>query len=115
MPRDTFQRYTYTYKKATIFFNYGVSGATAGTKTYYFDDIIFMPATIPNVTFSVNMTQYVGTFDTVYLSGDWNGWSGNSQKLVRQGTSKIWQGTFPVSTGSHEYKFTLDNWNDQEI
>ena len=31
----------YTYKKASIFFNFGVTGATAGAKTYYFDDVAF--------------------------------------------------------------------------
>jgi hypothetical protein len=68
-----------------------------------------------NVTFSVNMSQYVGSFDTVYISGDWNNWSGDSQKLVRQGSSKIWQGTFSIPYGVHQYLFTLDNWNDREI
>lgn len=29
------------YKKASIFFNFGVTGATAGEKTYYFDDMRF--------------------------------------------------------------------------
>ncbi len=32
---------TYDYNKASIFFNFGVDGATAGEKTYYFDDIEF--------------------------------------------------------------------------
>lgn len=31
----------YTYDKASIFFNFGVTGATAGAKTYYFDDMAF--------------------------------------------------------------------------
>lgn len=29
------------YKKLSIFFNFGVTGATAGEKTYYFDDVKF--------------------------------------------------------------------------
>ncbi|MFN3802870.1 T9SS type A sorting domain-containing protein [Belliella pelovolcani] len=29
------------FNKATIFFNFGVEGQTAGEKTYYFDDMIF--------------------------------------------------------------------------
>ncbi|MCH7405905.1 T9SS type A sorting domain-containing protein, partial [Belliella aquatica] len=29
------------FNKATIFFNFGVNGATAGEKTYYFDDMVF--------------------------------------------------------------------------
>ena len=31
----------FTYNKVSIFFNFGVDGATAGAKTYYFDDISF--------------------------------------------------------------------------
>ena len=30
-----------TYNKASIYFNFGVTGATAGAKTYYFDDVTF--------------------------------------------------------------------------
>lgn len=32
------------YNKASIFFNFGMDGATAGEKTYYFDDVKFGPA-----------------------------------------------------------------------
>ncbi|MBL0277571.1 MAG: Ig-like domain-containing protein [Anaeromyxobacter sp.] len=32
----------YNYDKASIFFNFGVSGATSGAKTYYFDDVTFI-------------------------------------------------------------------------
>jgi hypothetical protein len=32
---------TKSYDKASIFFNFGVTGATAGAKTYYFDDVAF--------------------------------------------------------------------------
>ncbi|WP_367388581.1 T9SS type A sorting domain-containing protein [Lewinella sp. LCG006] len=31
----------WTYNKASIFFNFGTTGAAAGTKTYYFDDVAF--------------------------------------------------------------------------
>ena len=31
----------WTYNLASIFFNFGVSGATAGEQTYYFDDVQF--------------------------------------------------------------------------
>jgi hypothetical protein len=37
--------FTYTYDKVTIFFNFGVDGATAGAKTYYFDDVTFIGGT----------------------------------------------------------------------
>jgi hypothetical protein len=31
--------FSFVYDKASIFFNFGVTGATAGEKTYYFDDV----------------------------------------------------------------------------
>lgn len=33
--------YTYTYRKASIFFNFGVTGAVAGERVYYWDDLKF--------------------------------------------------------------------------
>ena len=33
----------YTYNKVSIFFNFGVTGAAAGAKTYYFDDVALNP------------------------------------------------------------------------
>lgn len=36
----------WTYNMASIFFNFGVDGATAGEKTYYFDDVKFGPNTV---------------------------------------------------------------------
>jgi hypothetical protein len=33
----------FTYNKASIFFNFGVTGAVAGERTYYFDDLAFGP------------------------------------------------------------------------
>jgi hypothetical protein len=32
-----------TYDKVIIFFNFGTTGAQAGAKTYYFDDVAFGP------------------------------------------------------------------------
>ncbi|MGK7310710.1 MAG: hypothetical protein ACN0LA_00585, partial [Candidatus Longimicrobiales bacterium M2_2A_002] len=34
---------SYTYDKASIFFNFGTAGATAGEKTYLWDDVTFQP------------------------------------------------------------------------
>ncbi|CAM3991406.1 Secretion system C-terminal sorting domain-containing protein [Flavobacterium branchiophilum] len=36
----------YNYNKASIFFNFGTNGATAGEKTYYFDDVKFGAAVL---------------------------------------------------------------------
>ena len=34
--------FSYTYNKISIFFNFGVPGATTGAKTYHFDDVTFL-------------------------------------------------------------------------
>lgn len=39
--------YAFNYNKASIFFNFGVNGATAGEKTYYFDEVVFGAAPLP--------------------------------------------------------------------
>ncbi|TVZ57228.1 putative secreted protein (Por secretion system target) [Lutibacter sp. Hel_I_33_5] len=40
---------TYTYNKASLFFNFGTDGATAGEKIYYFDDVKFGAASTSSV------------------------------------------------------------------
>ena len=37
--------FAYTYNKVSIYFNFGTTGATAGAKTYYFDDVTFLGGT----------------------------------------------------------------------
>ena len=39
--------FSYTYDKLSIFYNFGTDGATAGTKTYYCDDVYFGSGTPP--------------------------------------------------------------------
>jgi Secretion system C-terminal sorting domain len=55
--------YAYTFKKASVFFNFGVEGAAVGAKTYYWDDMIFTgtppppPVALP-LTFEDAMINY---------------------------------------------------------
>jgi hypothetical protein len=56
----------FTFNKATIFFNFGVTGATAGARTYFFDDVKFgaipppppppAPSVTPTVVYCQNTT-----------------------------------------------------------
>ena len=67
-----------------------------------------------DITFSVDMSQYPGTFTTVYVSGLFNGWSGVANPLTDIGNG-IWEATIPnVPAGQTEYKFTVDDWAAQE-
>jgi hypothetical protein len=58
----------WVYSKVSIFFNFGTDGATAGEKTYYFDDVMFGEAPLSINDFEVNQVQ-------VYpnpTQGNWN-------------------------------------------
>ena len=48
---------TYNYNKASIFFNFGVTGAVTGEKIYYFDDVQFgAPLPVELTSFSASVT-----------------------------------------------------------
>ena len=66
-----------------------------------------------DITFSVDMSGYGGSFTTVYVSGSLNGWSGTDNPMTDMGGG-IWQVTLPLMDGTYDYKFTIDNWSDQE-
>lgn len=67
-----------------------------------------------SVTFNVNMKQYSGSYTNVYVSGNFNNWSGNSNQLTDADGDKIFSGTFDITQDSIEYKFTVDNWKGEE-
>ncbi len=69
---------------------------------------------IPNVTFSVDMSDYTEAFTTVFLSGNFNGWSGDANPLSDANGDGIWETTIPLESGSYDYKFQLDAWTVQE-
>lgn len=67
-----------------------------------------------NITFSVDMSQYGGSFTQPYVSGNWSGWSGTAHMLTDADGDNIWEGTFSLPSGVAEYKFTVDDWAGQE-
>ncbi len=106
----------HVYPVVTLFFNFGVS--PAADITYYWDDLIVQQgaaATDGDITFSVDMNNYTGSFNTVYVSGSMNGWSGDSNPLADPDGDGIWTGTIAdIPNGVQEFKFTVDNWAAQE-
>jgi hypothetical protein len=108
----------FTYDKATIFFNFGVDGATAGEKVYYFDDVAFGGEAVQvveyAVTFQVDM-QNVTDFTTPEVNGTFNGWCGGCFQLSDVDGDNIWTGTAMIPEGVHEYKFAYDAWTGQEF
>jgi hypothetical protein len=104
-----------TYDLLSIFYNFGVDGATAGLKTYYCDDIQFGGTSmVKNVTFRVDMRGFSGTYTTPELNGTFNNWCGNCTPMADPDNDSIWEVTVPVS-GTIEYKFSADNWAVQEM
>ncbi|AXG71400.1 glycogen branching enzyme [Kordia sp. SMS9] len=66
-----------------------------------------------DITFNVDMSSYGGSFTTVYLSGEMNGWNGTSNPMTDMG-SGIWSTTVNLADGEYQYKFQVDDWADQE-
>ncbi len=87
-----------------------------GNGTVYFDNWYFWknPSTSTTVTFKVDMSQYGNSFGNVYVSGSFNGWSGDANQLLDPEMDDIYETTLELADGSYEYKFTLDNWSVQE-
>jgi hypothetical protein len=107
----------YTYDKASLFFNFGVDGATAGEKTYYFDDVAFGGQAVQvveyAVTFQVDM-QNVASFTTAEVSGSFNEWCGGCFPLADDDGDGIWTGTAMLPEGIYQYKFVYDSGVGQE-
>ncbi len=104
------------YQTVTLFFDFGLTGAESAA-TSYFDDIVTCEtggATSADVNFAVDMNNYSGNFSTVYVSGTFNGWSGDANALDDSDSDGIWTTTLNLPLGTHEFKYTLDNWTDQE-
>ena len=107
------------YDKASIFFNFGVSGATAGAKTYYFDDMIFIggttsggggtssfaPITFDDSAVTYTFTGFGGAEDTT-VATDPAGGTNKVGKVNRSATAELWAGT-TVSTGANQSIATL--------
>lgn len=69
---------------------------------------------VRNVTFSVDMSNYGGsTANGVYVNGTFNGWCGACNPMTDMGNG-VWEVTLPLTSGTIEYKYTVDGWNDQE-
>jgi hypothetical protein len=110
---------TYYLNKATIFFNFGVSGQDAGEKTYYFDDIEFYPGNGSGgdaftVLFQVDMNEVTESFTTPEVNGTFNGWCGGCAPMTDDDLDGVWELAIELEPGTYEYKFAYDTWAGQE-
>lgn len=103
------------YTTITLFTDFGET--PEADRTYYLDNFVTKTAdAVPvDVTFSVDMNQYEGSFDTVYVSGTFNDWAGDANPLEDTDGDGVWTGTVvDMPSGPHEYKFQVDKWADDE-
>lgn len=67
--------FSYTYNRISIYFDYGTTGATAGAKTYYFDDVTFVggagsfsPITFDATGVTYTLTGFSGADDSTVVT-----------------------------------------------
>ena len=93
---------SYTYDKASVFFNFGTDGATAGEKTYLWDDVEFaggstggaqveLPITFDDPAVDYGLTDFGGTAST--LVADPTDASNTVAETVKSGSAETWGGT----------------------
>ena len=111
----------FNYDKATILFDFGRAKATSMQKTYYFDDVTFVPgagggggggggATTALVTFDAagvtyTLTGFGGAEDSTVVT-DPTGGSNKVAKVIKSGTAELWAGT-TMSTGASQSIATI--------
>jgi hypothetical protein len=73
------------------------------------------PAQTAIVTFNVDMNEYTGDFGLVNLSGSLNGWCGDCNQMSDDDGDGVYTTSAEIDVETTiEYKFTLDNWAQQE-
>jgi hypothetical protein len=65
------------------------------------------------ITFQVDMANYLGTFTTPEVNGTFNNWCGNCAAMTNT-SGTIWSITIDLEPGSYEFKFSHDNWAEEE-
>ncbi len=107
--------YSYNYQKLSIFFNFGIDGATAGAKTYYCDDVVFMPATVPTIapiTFQVQNPSST----PVWVFGSWSGFSNYPGDAMTPIGNNTWEITLNLPVNSNfEYLFVNGTTPTNEV
>lgn len=93
--------YAYNYRKASIFFNFGTTGAQTGSdKTYYWDDVqliaamqpaVELPVTFENTTLNYELTDFEGNSSSI-VADPMNA-TNTVVKSIKSATAQPWAGT----------------------
>ncbi len=103
------------YDRITLFADFDQN--FPNDQVYYIDDIeLCTSGSVPSaeVTFKVDMNQFGGSFTKAYVSGSFNNFSGDANELLDADGDKVYETTLTLPVGLYEYKFSLDNWAQQE-
>ena len=95
----------------------GFEGCTDPNASNFDEDAtIDIGGCLYDVVFSVDMTGInPNTYATVNVNGTFNGWCGACNELYDEDGDNIYTTTIPLPTGTIEYLYTLDGWDDQEV
>lgn len=88
---------------------------TGVDQQFYFDNLLINLGLFSKaVKFSVDMNGYEHDCDHVFVSGTFNGWSGNTDTLYDQDKDGIWELEKRLFDRDVEYVFSIDSWEDKE-
>ncbi len=101
-----------TYNRASIFFNFGTTGAATGARTYYFEDVVFPSASTGGgggggsaTTAAINcegtaptLAGFGGAEDATVVTDPTDA-ANKVARIVKSATAELWAGT-TISTGA---------------
>jgi len=104
----------YTYDKPTVFFNYGVNGATAGEKTYYFDDLKMYALPASGLQITVDVCSIAAT--EVRMTGPFWSWDPTAGPFAVNNNDGTWTFTLdPIPTTDMEYLIIVNGVQESLI
>ncbi len=107
----------FAYNKASIFFNFGVTGATAGERIYYFDDMKFgaasgggggltqmtLPVTFDDVTVEYGLVGFGGAEQSTVVV-DPTLATNKVAKVIKTNTAELWAGTTVTAVNAANFQ-----------
>jgi hypothetical protein len=87
-------------------------------KRIFFTILVLLGAVSANaqidITFRLNMKGQPFQFTTPEVNGTFNNWCGSCNAMTDADGDSIWEAVISLPAGNIEYKFSADNWANQE-
>lgn len=71
------------------------------------DGSSFITLLSKQITFKVDLNKYTGSFDSVFVSGNFNQWCNNCNPMLDVNKDGLWEVTVPISADTIEYLFKV--------